>query len=284
DLLEFIEKHLKKYFNQDEHVPLSYQLLSIDKFQNSIKHIKKKFAGIPADKELLQRIITTVNSFVRSQVNMTYRQFTYTKEILEELEILDLNENKPSYFSPLTELMFYMNFNCSLYTNSLINDLVHKLNQLEGQREKILFLCCYQKELNQLATKPGMRFRNNPVSLKEQLNEWIEEEIIYLEKANALFSLPPVNSDVPVKEEEKICFSVPVTVLALLGRSACDAKLVLNKNKKKAMSTIARLSKTVGSADPQGHSILKKSYAAEPSHKEKAIGILHEMIRCIYKY
>ncbi|MGH2645548.1 MAG: hypothetical protein ACRDE2_16480, partial [Chitinophagaceae bacterium] len=65
DLLEFIEMHLKKYFNQDEHVPLSYQLLSLDKFQSSIKHIKKKFAGIPADKELLQRIITTVNSFVR---------------------------------------------------------------------------------------------------------------------------------------------------------------------------------------------------------------------------
>ena len=284
ELLTFIEKHLTRYFNQEESAPLSHQLILKHEFRSRIKRIKRKFAGVSSEKEILQLVITAVNALVKGHARASHRKLIYASTILIELEALDLNHKRQGYFTPLRELMFYMNFNYSLYAHSVINELIMKLNGIKGLQEKLLFLYEYQKELNQLIIKQGVRFRNHLISLKDQVNGWIEEELAYIEKTNVLFSIGPTHTDTPIQDEDKLFFSVPVSVLALLGRSACDAKLILNKNRKRALKTIARLSKTIGSDSPQGHSLLKKSYAAEPSHKEKAIGILHEMIRKIYEY
>lgn len=284
ELLAFIESHLTKYFNQEENAPLGYQIISKYEFQNRMRRIRKKLGGMTGDKEILQRVLATIQDMAKESTNVTYRKLIYARTILIEMEASEPEPGPKNYFSPLRELMFYMNFNCSLFAHLLIKELIGYVSKIDGYREKLLFLYGYRKELNQLVIKPGTQFRNNPVSLKEAINGWVEEEILFLEKTNALLSGVTYNAEKPIHEEDKLSFSVPVGVLSILGRSACDTRLVTNKNKKSVMTTIARLSKTVGSSDLQENSLLKKSYAAEPVHKERAIGILHEMIRKIHEY
>lgn len=284
ELLTFIDQYLPRYFNQEEFAPHSYQLALKFEFQHRIKRIRKKFKGDSDDKEILNRVITTLPGIMDNCSNIRYRKLIYARAILIELESLGRKQDEKGFFSPIRELMFYMNFNCSLFAHFLIRELANEVSRIDGEGEKLLFLYKYQKEIRQLVVKPNAFFRNNPVSLKEQIAGWVEEEIAYWEKSKTLLFSTASELNHQTQEEELLCFSVPVSVLSLLGRSACDSKLVLNKNKKKALSTIARVSKTVSGTQPQENSLLKKSYVAEPAHKERAIGILHEMIRRISKY
>jgi hypothetical protein len=178
-----------------------------------------------------------------------------------------------------------MNFNCSAFSGYLIKNVVNDINAVHEQGEKIEKLSQYQKEFNQMQVKPGVGYKYNAVSLKERVCTWIEEELYYLEKKERLFSMAPVSTDESViAEKEKLHFAASVEVLALLARSAKDSNLVLNKDLTVVYRSLARFVRTKGAESPTVKSMLKKNYAAQRSSKQRAIDVLHEMIKCIHGY
>ncbi|MEJ7736994.1 MAG: hypothetical protein WKF97_06170 [Chitinophagaceae bacterium] len=71
-----------------------------------------------------------------------------------------------------------------------------------------------QKTINQLRTRLNYHFSANMPSLKEQVNQWIEEEIKFLEND----SVPETPSKNQIQPEDKIHTSLSVAKLALLLR------------------------------------------------------------------
>jgi hypothetical protein len=63
-----------------------------------------------------------------------------------------------------------------------------------------------------------------------------------------------------------------------------DSKLILNKQMTAMFRNIARFCRTRNAESPAANSMLKKSYVADRINKQKAIDILHEMIKCIHRY
>jgi hypothetical protein len=295
DLLEFIEKHLSKYFNLDLDVPVCYLTLSQTELRLQLKRIKRKLLDDKTAKDIAEFILTPISQVSSIQEQVSYRKFLYTKELMRELEGLPLTShaqldqeegplrrniiNKDS----ITELLYYMNFNCSKLLQSLIAEVVQTINSIHDQREKLAWLYEFNKELQQLQVKPSVKLVAETRGLRDSMASWIEEEIYCLEKRESLFTVMPTVTET-IKDEDKIHFSVAEPVLSLIARSALDAKLVLNKVKKKVFETTAKMITTPGTNNPKPGALLKKGYDPERVHKEKAIGILHDMIRWIMKY
>jgi hypothetical protein len=163
--------------------------------------------------------------------------------------------------------------------------MVGALNALPEQAQKLERLAGYLKKVNQVHIKPGVAFKGKLESIQAQVGGWLEEEIYYHEKQQRLLSVPPVlREEAEVAEEEKLHFSASVEVLTLLARSAKDSNLILNKTTTSLFRSLSKFCRTVNAQSPSAHSMLKKSYVAERSHKQAAIDVLHEMIKNIHKY
>lgn len=292
-LLSFIEKHLSKYFNLDANVPVSYLLLTQAEIRDRVKAIKQKLLQDESAHEIASFVLAPINQLCGTHEPVSYKRFLYVKELMEELEGLPSVQgdthhprkgmvNSSIERDSILELLYYLNFNSGKLSQWIIERIVKVLNGIHDQRERIAWLYEYLKGLNQLQVKPGVKLVPEADGLKDQVITWIEEEISFLERRESLFTMTPVSTD--IQDEEKIHFGVPASVLSLLSRSAFDAKLVLNKNKKKVYETLARISTTPGSQSPSAGSLIKKGYDPERAQKDKAIGLLHEMIRCVMKY
>lgn len=109
-----------------------------------------------------------------------------------------------------------------------MEEIVNSINALPEQNQRVEPLADYLKQCDQAQIKPGVSFRHNSVPLKEQLSNWIAEEMVYLEKSQTLLS-GPGSVDEVIADEEKLQFSVSVDVLSILARAAKDSKIILNK-------------------------------------------------------
>jgi hypothetical protein len=127
-------------------------------------------------------------------------------------------------------------------------------------------------------------FRHNLPPLKEQLSDWIAEEMVYLEKRQILLSVVPGYVDEVIADEEKLHVSSPLDVLSILARSAKDSKFILNKQMTGMYRVIAKFIRTTNVEKPSPTSMFNKSYVADRKAKDAAIDLLHEMINNIRKY
>lgn len=84
--------------------------------------------------------------------------------------------------------------------------------------------------------------------------------------------------------EEKLHLSISVDVLTIIARAAKDSKLIVNKQNREIYQNISSYVRTKNADNLSINSMIKKSYVAERGSKEKAIDILHEMIKKIHEY
>ncbi|MBA3675757.1 MAG: hypothetical protein H0W75_12525, partial [Chitinophagaceae bacterium] len=286
DLLSHIEHRYQKYFNPEEKVPEIYLRLSLADIRKKINTIRKAFAK-KADEKLLQIIVTPLSLFIKKK-NISYRELMYIKELvrcLTEVDGVDKVNTVSSILSEVTELLVYMNFNCSTFVSYLLTQIEDAINALHEQYQKTERLMELQKEFNQMQLKPGAVFKIHAHPVKEQVTTWISEELFYLEQKQRLISIAPaLHDDAIIAEEEKLHLSASVEVLTLLARSAKDSKLILNKQMTVMFRNLAKFCRTTRAENPTAKSMLTKSYVAGRNNKLTAINILHEMIKWIHKY
>ncbi len=208
----------------------------------------------------------------------SYRELIYIKDILRNLTACEA-------ISEVKDLLVSMNFNSCALASQWIGDMVNTLNGIGETKDRTAQLSKWQKEINQIPVKPNIVLKPNCVSLRDQLSQWIIEEIQYLETRQRLLSVAPgFKSRTSINDEEKLNFSVSVNVLAILIRAAHESKLILNKHGTTVFNTVSKFSSTLQAKNPGAKSMDKKSHDPERSHKAKAINALQDMIRLIQDY
>jgi hypothetical protein len=329
EILSHIEDRYNKYFNLDEKVPGVYLVVSQNDLKNRIKDVKKglspgsseslvskltlplqippPFGVLPlikgekgematqVDGSLLKMVLDSLNSFIRQDGNVSYRQLIYMKELVKELEELvespDFANAKSAPFDKggqahaLLQVLMYMNFNSSSMASYLIGEIVDTINALHEPHEKRERLAQYYKEYNQMQVKPGVAFKPRCKPLKEQLNSWLEDEMDYVEQKQRLFSVVPVmKDDFIMPDEEKMHFSTSVEVLSLFIRSCMDTKFVLNKQKTPMLKAVVKFMRTVEQENLSYKSMRNSWYTADKGNKEKLKSILMEMYKVVHRY
>jgi hypothetical protein len=284
EILTHIENRYTKYFSLEEKVPASYFQVSQPDLKKRVNELREFSIRVLANNQLIKIIFNPLDAFLGREEKVSYRQLMYVKELVSEMEGWASESEASTSLKSFLALLLYMNFNAVKVVSFLMQEIADSTNALPEQNQRLERLADYLKQCNQTQTKPGVSFRHNLPPLKDQLSDWIEEEMVCLEKKQTRFSVVPGYADEVIADEEKLHLSFSIDIFSLLIRAAKDSKMFLNKELKGIFRIVSRFVRTVKVDKPSPNSMFNKSYVADRNAKEAAIDLLHEMIRNLRKY
>lgn len=221
--LNFIEDFFSNYFDRSERVPASYFFVFSQEICRQLEQLKEILAANTGiDKELAAILEGNFNRYCTGEKkSCTYNELHYQRDLMKEL----LAEKVTASGAAVRDVLFYFNFNNDDYVSYACRSLNSLIGSLPTKREKLAALHFERKTINQLPTKLNAVFNAAMPALKQQVTQWIEEEIKYLEAD----PMPePVNHSAP-EPEDKIQTALSVAKLALLLKLMVIDKMITNR-------------------------------------------------------
>jgi hypothetical protein len=221
--LDFIEDFFGNYFDRNEKVPIGYLMISINEIGRQLKSLENTLSNIQVIDLPLQCILSINFNQFRLHTNAapSYIQLAYQKDLMNEL----LTDGALTSENSIREILFYFNFNNDDYVAYLYEKLNAVSETQQTKKEKIIALRFEQKNMNQLRTKLNCYYSPNMPPLKEQVNNWIEEEIKFLE----IEAVPEPSPKTGNEQDDKIHTSLSVAKLALLLKLMVIDKIITNR-------------------------------------------------------
>lgn len=295
ELLSFIEVRFLPYLSLNERVPVTYLAVTGKELKQRVDKLKIKLVAQEANKQLGTIVLNSLHSFIsrlKEDFPVTFRELLYQKDLLKELELLELPEGETAVFTAIDELLIYLNFNSKFYMGYFTKRLAEKINVNENNSNKLERLLFHYKQFNQMHRKPGVILNPQYGDLKTELSNWFTQEIFYLEKKLHL-TIVPINWSAEQKGSEpasqkndpqKLLCILSVDQMALVLRSADDLKIVMARSLNSVFKTIVPHLSTPYQENISYDSMRSKSYTAETRDKEIVIQTLEQMIKKIKEY
>jgi hypothetical protein len=225
-LLDFIEHYFSKYFNLEEKVPLSYLIIIRTELCDGLPSLKKRLLQVcSGEKQLAEVVCGYIHRFCSEGYSAySYRDTLYLKELFQQLSGLKETSKKELVYSPLKDLLLYLNFNSPAFLDEMISAIQRELSSIHGTKAKVTRLAFHQKQVGQMMVKPGFALYSNLPPAKEMLRDFLQRELDYLN------SLPSDDAAVPsfsispepaAKERVHVSFRAPE--IYLLSKAFIDA-------------------------------------------------------------
>jgi hypothetical protein len=221
--LNFIEDFFGNYFDRSERVPAGYLKISLEELCEKLEQLNAILSEDDSVDQNLSNLLTNnFNKFCyQHSQNVTYNDLIYQKDLMDELLTNETLKSEQS----IKEVLFYFNFNDPDYISYLYKNLSSLIESLYTRQEKVSVLRFEQKKINQLITKLNVQLSAYMPSLKEQVSQWIEEEIKFLEAEPQEVMQPKQESE----QDEKLHLSLSVAKIALLLRLMIIDKVITNR-------------------------------------------------------
>jgi hypothetical protein len=222
--LVFMEELFTNDFDAEEKVPVTL----LKKRKKELNLLFQQLLFSSSGKEgtfssTYHSFCKTVETFLKEEnSNILFRDLVYYGELLKDLVIAG---NDPS-FRVLQEVLYYHNYNHEVILEAECERLVELTNRGTNNKERIALLKLEQKTINQFPVKLNRNYSEMLPSLKQQVNNWINEEIKYLESGYAQHS-PENKAD---GYGEKIQTSLSVAKLAVIIRLLVLDKIIINRS------------------------------------------------------
>jgi hypothetical protein len=279
ELLSFMEKHFTKYFDQNTKIPDRYKLVSTQEMQARLQSIRSRFDHPEALHSLVEIATKPLQEFVNSPLShpYTFRQLLYLKLLSEELQALELQGEESAQKRQLMNLLAYLNFNSFHFFDYYVDSFLLYIREGETRSEQIERLAYLRKEVNQLRLKPGVALKDKHDSIKTQLQEWINEEIYFLQSRKQLTAMGTDS----VTEEDKLKVNLSVNQLAYFIRLQVEAHILPKKDLSQLFRFLSQHVQTKQAENITSESIRTKYYNVELGTKEKLKELLIAMLNII---
>ena len=234
ELLYFLQIHYAKYFNH-------FQKMPFIKMEHIKKELKPRLDTIIAafqrtilNERLIRLIVQPLEQFILSNT-ITYNESQYMKAITNELLAIDTTVQEEDIILTVKRILISINFNSPDLTAYLINELDILVADEESVQGKLRILKYQSKEINQVTIKPEHALHNDYGSLKEQIINWLNEEILFYQTEQAVVVAMP-NA---IVSDTKIHTSLSVPQLALLFRLLKEEQLITNTNQSELLKVVS---------------------------------------------
>ncbi|HEY5461665.1 MAG TPA: hypothetical protein VIJ95_00275 [Hanamia sp.] len=278
DTLNFIKDFFGIYFDYDERVPVTYLIISLKELSCQVKLLQKIVQHYkPYIQALAEILVNNFNKFCLENKNgATYNQLEYQKDLMNHL----LTNKTMASEDSISEVLFYFNYNDHDYIAYLKEKLSSLTESLDTIKEKIAALRFEQKTFNQLPKKLIGNLNSNTSSLIDQMNQWIEEEIKFLE------SDPVQNGTIQSIETEKIYVHVPFkgSEIYLVHKAFIDSGGAPGETYKSLFEKTASHLTNKNQKGFSTESLQKNSDKVDYEAKENVKRFLQKMIRNIDSY
>ncbi len=233
DLLNYIEVHFTKYFDQDQKIPDAYALISINEFQEKLEDLNKIFLERKVESELARIVLFPINQFVNvpEKQGITFRRLIFLKYLYKELVRLS-GDKESNYSEAVYSHLFYLNFNGFHFLHYASSKIKREIELLPSLAAQFEHLSLTLKQLNQAQVKPSYALKPNRGSLRDALTNWLEEEVHFIEKKRQLtLMIPPGGMKIDNEIEFKVKTVLSVSQLAYSIRLLKDSGIITNENK-----------------------------------------------------
>ena len=276
-LLRFIEKEYKNYLNVNIQIPYRSILIKEYELTPKLNAVKSRLLSSNIDEELLKLSyepllkIATINI----QEKLTYYQFNYCSDYIFALS----HQIEKEIISKeiIIEFLFDLNYNSLQFFKYLTFDIVSKLDLLDTNIHKIDFLYRLLKDYNQKQVRCFIKYKQNLPPLKQQICNWIEEEIEYLSKKIKL-EANQISITSNTEAKSKLLSGLSVAQLSYFFGLLMDIGIIKHKNHMDVFRFIADNFRTSNSENLSVDSIKSKFYNIETTTKsiirEKIIQLL----------
>jgi hypothetical protein len=286
-LLSFVEERFSKYFDKHVPAPAIYLALTQEEIKDKLDALSALLSTYGGDPVLSAKIMNAVLAFVNNppQGTITFMDLMYRKDLIKELEDISNWSKKNNLYSGLTQLLIYLNYNDKEFINYIINQFSQEMNGQEDANDKIDQLLLYSKVLNQLQCKPDSALHGKHPSVKMQLNNWISEELYYLEKKLGLLPgpVPAGTAPVPTARQKVMC-RASVDQLGVFFRAASDIELITSPSQRAMFEQITPFLSTPHKKGLSADSMRSKSYSPEKKDVEAVKDLLMQLYKKITQY
>jgi hypothetical protein len=280
NVLTYIETYFSKYFDLDQGIPHIYYLLNNKEFQQQLNKLKIKFKDRSADLKLTAIITShfTIRGQGQDKKTITFRDLIYRKELVGEL--VAIGSSKSSY-KTVEEVLQYMNYNHIEFFKLFIDKLQEEYNKLETLDAKLEILKYQGKLFRQMYVKPNVALFSQFPSIKDQVLNWIEEEIIFMEGQIKQLEQVPLKKEIEPLSSSKISVALSVAQLAFLIRVLTLGKIITNSNQSDVIRIFATSFKTFKTEDISYGSLYGKYFKPEPAAIKEVKGVLLQLVGLI---
>ncbi len=208
NLLHFIREYFPEYFNNDQKVPKVFLSKWLPGFRERVIVFKESNRFSCMDDRGL-KVVIIKNLLEFGETVPTYNEMKYQEELLVHLT------NGSSANDSMKKILFFFNYNHGECIDLLCRKLSDRIKKLSGKTEKISCLLLEQKNIRQLPSRPDLSLLKDMPSLHEQLNLWIEAEMLFIQK----------DTSIPSEVSNKVFVHVPFrgTEIYLLHKAFIDS-------------------------------------------------------------
>ncbi|MEO7992600.1 MAG: hypothetical protein ABI663_23815 [Chryseolinea sp.] len=284
ELLTFIERHFTKYFDQDTKAPESYITLAGSDMVKTYGDLLDSLKTLNVDGHLIDLVLHPMKKFIESipAGQITYRRIIYVKEIQKEIQRIIFSQKKDIPLDDhLRAELLYLNYNTIKYFRYYTNFIVAQLENVDSSSGRIERLSYFLKLVNQTQIKPGVGYNRTIHTLKEQLSEWIAEEVFYLEKMHKLNEKNAAGT--ALADDFKLKTEMSVSQLAYLLRVFIETKIINNKNVSDLIRFFSRFFQTKRLESISYESFRVRYYNTEEGTKRSVRNMLLQMVDYINK-
>jgi len=279
-LLVFIEKEYNDYLNVNIMVPVRTMLIKEHDIKPKLNFVRDSLLSMEIDQELLKILFEPLLqlSTINIQRQITYYQFNYALEYISELaQLIDDNQNEVSN-KTLCNWLLDLNINSFNYFDYITDQLKSEIDKCDSDYQKLEFLYKNLKKYNQHRSKIKKSFNGNLPKIKEQICNWLEEEIEFINKKinlDSLFATTPKTGE----NNPKILMDLSVAQIGYFINILIQSGIIKHTNQREVFRMIADNFKTNVTENISIDSLSSKYYNVESSTKnvmkEKIIELLN---------
>jgi hypothetical protein len=231
---------------------------------------------ILANSSMANIILTPFTEILELQRTCLHRLY-YMKEMSKRLLLL----SPECTAEQIEEVLIYMNFNSKMYLKDKLRQLSDTIRYIPSVHQQLTKTRWLLKMNKQQQEHAGFVFNRRYPSLKDQISEWLELEIEYLEHKVRDPENIELLEEVARWQHFKVKMNVSVSELAFLLRVMMDHGVIQHANKSEVVEFFAGYFSTSNQRVISAESLRKKMYDNNTAGAESVKQLFYDLFqRC----
>ena len=278
-LLVFMKEYFSRYIDDSAKAPLGDIEAVRKEALASHSYLKKKLEENCVAPQLVHLTLDPLTRFCWTAVKtgrISFSRLRHTRYILEQTKMIaNKGYKRVEVDRKLIELMIYLNYNSRKTfseSTALVEASLAAINRVEI---KIIYLSRLLMNVNQSPVKPGTGYHLHIPTLKCQLAEFLDAQLVYF---RGIIDLQLAAEQTKPEKEYKIKLNLTVAQLGCVMRVCADAGYISVENTSELMRFLACHCETKKAERISEKSLRTKFYDIQEETQRAVKQILSKMV------